>query len=181
MLSMDTNYNPKDDLKTFFRLLNMVEESDSGNTFRPTYICSSRAADMNKINEALSRLEDWAEHGSNPPTEDSTVSDFIETEIVLVETVSMFRMRYAVRVPVGKAAWALDSVVMNEIERELGQKHLDETIVSHRVISAAETAELFFEDNDYLRNSPGVEPLDYVYDTTAGANEEPWQPGEGNE
>lgn len=72
----------------------------------------------------------------------------MKTELVLVETVSMFRHRYVVEVPAGKAEYALDTVVMNEAN-EFSQKFLDETIVSHRVISKDDALELSDQDNDY--------------------------------
>ena len=70
------------------------------------------------------------------------------TEWVLVDAVSMFRMRYMVEVPVGKAEWALDTVTMNEA-KEFSQEHLGETIVSHRVIPFMEALELCDVDNEY--------------------------------
>lgn len=85
-----------------------------------------------------------------------------DSEIILVETVSMFRMRYAVRVPKGKAVYALDSVVMNEIPNELSQKHLDEIIVSHRTVSEEEIREIFEEDNENCINDASK----YIYDLT---------------
>ena len=74
-----------------------------------------------------------------------------DTEWVLVEAVSMFRMRYMVEVPKGKSEYALDTVVMNEAV-EFSQKHLDETIVSHRVVSKKEALALSDEDNDYTKD-----------------------------
>lgn len=71
-----------------------------------------------------------------------------ETELVLVEAVSTFRMRYVVEVPVGKAEWALDTVTMNEA-KEFSQVHLGEQIVSHRIVSMAEAIEISDQDNDY--------------------------------
>ena len=74
---------------------------------------------------------------------------------VLVETVSMFRERYMVQVPVGtdsfgkdKTEWALDTVTMNEA-KEFSQEHLGETIVSHRVLSMEEALALCDKDNAY--------------------------------
>lgn len=71
-----------------------------------------------------------------------------ETELVLVEAVSVFRIRYLVEVPKGKADYALDSVVCQEVE-EFSQKHLDETIVSHRVVSREEALAIFDQDHPY--------------------------------
>jgi len=75
----------------------------------------------------------------------------IETEWVLVDTVSQFRQRYVVEVPKGKSEYALDSVTMEDV-KEFSQKHLGETIVSHRVISEKDALDLFDEDNDYLKD-----------------------------
>jgi len=76
---------------------------------------------------------------------------------VLVETISQFRQRYMVQVPVGtdqfgndKADWALDTVTLEEA-KEFSQKHLGETIISHRVVSEEEALNLCDEDNDYTQ------------------------------
>ena len=71
-----------------------------------------------------------------------------ELEWVMVEAVSQFRMRYMVQVPKGKSEWALDTVVMNEA-KEFSQEHIGETIVSHRVMTAAEALVQCDLDNDY--------------------------------
>lgn len=73
----------------------------------------------------------------------------METELVMVECVSTFRMRYVVEVPKGKKEWALDTVTMNEAE-EFSQEHLGEQIFSHRVIDKEEYLRVFNEDNHYL-------------------------------
>ena len=76
----------------------------------------------------------------------------IETQWVLVETVSMFRERYMVEVPVGKdkVDWALDTVTMSEA-KEFSQEHLGETITSHRVITKEEAMALCDKDNAYCK------------------------------
>ena len=81
----------------------------------------------------------------------------IETQWVLVETVSTFRERYMVEVPVGidrygkdKADWALDTVTLEEA-KEFSQEHLGETIVSHRVVTKEEALELCDKDNAYCK------------------------------
>lgn len=88
----------------------------------------------------------WTENGDGSFTLSKSET---ETELVLVETVSMFRMRYLVEVPKGKKDWALDSVTLGEVEEELGQRHIDETIVSNRVITCDEALALALEDNEY--------------------------------
>ena len=81
----------------------------------------------------------------------------IETQWVLVETVSTFRERYMVEVPVGidrygkdKADWALDTVTLSEA-KEFSQEHLGETIVSHRVVTKEEALALCDKDNAYCK------------------------------
>jgi len=74
-----------------------------------------------------------------------------EKEWVMVECISTFRERYMVQVPKGKAEWALDTVTMNKA-KEFSQKHLGETIVSHRVISEEDALELCDEENDYAKS-----------------------------
>ena len=74
-----------------------------------------------------------------------------EKEWVLVECVSTFRERYMVEVPKGKADWALDTVTMNEA-KEFSQKHLGETIVSHRVISEEDALTLCDNENEYAKS-----------------------------
>ena len=54
----------------------------------------------------------------------------METELVLVECIQTYRMRYMVEVPVGRAGWALDTVSCDEA-KEFSQLSLGETIVSH--------------------------------------------------
>lgn len=80
-----------------------------------------------------------------------------DTQWILVETVSMFRHRYMIEVPVGtddyghdKATWALDTVTCNDA-KEFSQKHLDETIVSHRVVGKKEALAMCDVDNDYTK------------------------------
>lgn len=74
-----------------------------------------------------------------------------ETELVLVECVSSFRMRYVVEVPKGKSEWALDTVTMNEA-KEFSQEHIGEQIVSHRVMTKEEVVALSDIDNDYCKS-----------------------------
>lgn len=70
------------------------------------------------------------------------------TQWVLVETMSAFRVHYMVEVPIGKEDWALDVVTMQEA-KEFSQKHVDEIIMSHRVVSKDEALQICNKDNDY--------------------------------
>ena len=69
----------------------------------------------------------------------------------LVETVSMFRMRYVIEAL--EDTDARDTVIMNEGDvEEFSQAHLDEIITSTREIDDAEYLRLFDQDNDYLKD-----------------------------
>jgi hypothetical protein len=71
-----------------------------------------------------------------------------ETELVMVDVISTYRIRYAVEVPKGKAEWALDTVVMDDA-KEFSQEYLGEQIVSHRVVTEAEALAMCDIDNEY--------------------------------
>lgn len=88
---------------------------------------------------------------------------------VLVETVSIFRMRYAVSIPEdAPIEWASDTVVCNEAA-ELSQEHLDETIVSSRVITDKEYIDIFDQDNAYLKDWSEEDKRKYI--TAVGLDE----------
>lgn len=71
------------------------------------------------------------------------------SKLFLVETVSIYRMRYVIETE--NADHAADEVVMNSGNlSEFSQKHLDEIISSTREIDEAEYLKLFNVDNDYL-------------------------------
>ncbi len=101
-----------------------------------------------KIGDTL----DWKDNGDGSWTVTKKETEK-ETELVLVECVSTFRMRYMVEVPKGKAEWALDTVTMNEA-KEFSQVHIGEQIVSHRVVSKEEALALSDTDNDYGKTWP---------------------------
>jgi hypothetical protein len=70
----------------------------------------------------------------------------------LVETVSVFRMRYVVEAK--NASDARDEVTMNlgDNFHEMSQVHLDEMISSTREIDTAEYLRMFDEDNVYMKD-----------------------------
>ena len=96
-----------------------------------------------KIGDTL----DWKDNGDGSWTITKKETEK-ETELVLVECVSTFRMRYMVEVPKGKAEWALDTVTMQEA-KEFSQEFLGEQIVSHRVVSKEEALAISDVDNAY--------------------------------
>lgn len=80
----------------------------------------------------------------------------------LVETISMFRMRYVIEA--NSAADAKDEVTMNNDGNlhEFSQHHLDEIITSAREIDRAEYLRMFDEDNDYLQSWDEDQKLQWV-------------------
>jgi hypothetical protein len=90
----------------------------------------------------------WKDLGDGSWSITKKEPEIVETELVMVECISTFRERYLVEVPKGKKEWALDTVTMQEAT-EFSQKHLGETIVSHRVVSEEEAIAICDVDNDY--------------------------------
>ena len=80
----------------------------------------------------------------------------------LVETVSIFRMRYVVEA--NNASDAKDEVTMSVGEnfKEFSQLHLDEMISSTREIDQAEYLRMFDEDNVYLKDWTEEQKLDFI-------------------
>lgn len=81
----------------------------------------------------------------------------------LVETVSMFRMRYVVDCK--EATHATDTVVVDmgtDKLKEFSQEHLDEIITSVREISKEEYLRQFDEDNDYLKDWTEEQKLQFI-------------------
>jgi len=77
----------------------------------------------------------------------------MEKKLYLVETVSMFRMRYVIEAR--EEGHAADEFVMEigkESFKEFSQHHMDEVIVSTRELSAKEYLKLFDKDNDYCKS-----------------------------
>lgn len=75
--------------------------------------------------------------------------------LYLVETVSMFRMRYVIDCK--DETHATDTVITGEagdgkMLGELSQMHIDENVTSVRKISMPEYMEIFDKDNDYLQS-----------------------------
>jgi len=80
----------------------------------------------------------------------------------LIETISVFRMRYVIEA--NNASDAKDEVTMNNDGQlhEFSQLHIDEMITSTREIDRAEYLRLFDEDNDYLQDWDEEQKLNWV-------------------
>ncbi len=87
----------------------------------------------------------------------------MEKKLYLVETVSMFRMRYVIEAR--EEGHATDEFVMEigkESFKEFSQHHMDEVIVSTRELSAKDYLELFDKDNDYLKSWDIKEKMRFI-------------------
>jgi hypothetical protein len=89
----------------------------------------------------------------------------------LVETVSVFRMRYVVEAK--NASDARDEVTMNVGDNfhEMSQLHLDEMITSTREIDTAEYLRMFDEDNVYMKDWTEEQKLGLVQVLNYGDSE----------
>jgi hypothetical protein len=81
-------------------------------------------------------------------------------KIYIVEAISMFRMRYAVRCQ--SAEHATDTVVMQEAQ-EMSQQHLDEVVSNVREVTEAEYLAMYDADNDYLKDWPAEKKLGMIH------------------
>ena len=79
----------------------------------------------------------------------------------IVETISMFRIRYVVDAKEGEHAD--DTVTMNNgTLSEFSQYHVNENIISTREIDDAEYLLMFDKDNDYLKDWSDNQKLSFI-------------------
>jgi len=69
--------------------------------------------------------------------------------IQIVETISIFRMRYAIRTD--NQDIASEMVLSDKVDAEMSQKHIAENITSIREVSQEEYIKLFDEDNPWSK------------------------------
>ena len=84
--------------------------------------------------------------------------------LYLVDTISIFRMRYAVECESAHEAELLITDHLNDDEiKEFSQQHVGEPVTTVREIkSQAEYIELFNKDNDYLVDWTEDKKLNYI-------------------
>jgi len=78
----------------------------------------------------------------------------------LVETVSMYRIRYVIDCK--EEGHALDTVTCEEAD-EMSQLHIGESIISSREIDDAEYLRVFNDDNDYLKEWTDEQKFEIVH------------------
>jgi len=84
--------------------------------------------------------------------------------LYLVDSISMFRMRYVVDCDsAAEAELLVKNHVGDDIIKEFSQHHVGEPIAGVRKLGTeAEYLELFDEDNDYLADWPVDKKLNYI-------------------
>ena len=96
----------------------------------------------------------------------------MEKKLYMVETVSIFRMRYVVEAR--ESGHATDEVVMqmgNHEFKEFSQHHVDECITSVRELSASDYMKEFDTDNDYLAKWPVEKKIEFINSIVYGDDE----------
>lgn len=86
-----------------------------------------------------------------------------DKKLFIVETISLFRMRYVVEAL--ESEHAADEVTFelgNTEFKEFSQHHVDEVITSTREITQEEYLKQFDIDNDYLAAWPVEQKLEFV-------------------
>lgn len=104
-------------------------------------------------------------------------------KLVMVECVSLFRIRYVVEVE-DDIDHALDEVVSRESDiefQEFSQKHLGGSIISHREIFKEEYLKIFNEDNDYLQSWTEEQKLQFINKINYEVEENDSNSNSGNE
>ena len=85
-------------------------------------------------------------------------------KLVMVETLSQFRVRHVVEVE-DHIHYALDEAIMREEDpsfKEFSQQHLGITIFDHYEISEEEYLNMFDKENDYLKDLTLEQKLNYI-------------------
>ena len=80
----------------------------------------------------------------------------------LVETVSLFRIRYVVEAKNASDAKNEVTISMGENFKEFSQLHIDESIISVDEIDTEDYLRLFDEDNVYLKDWDEEQKLHFV-------------------
>lgn len=110
-----------------------------------------------QFSEQFCKDEDWREGDSVQWNDNNGEVSLVNLtkknregdQIFLVETISMFKIRYAVRAKNGEHA--CDAVTMNEVA-EFSQKHLDEVVASYRPINEEEFIDMVHEESEYMHD-----------------------------
>ncbi len=102
--------------------------------------------------------------------EEEKKMSYIKDKYVMVDTISTYRMRYAISMEELKkqntesivdTEWAIDCVTCEEVE-EFSQLYLGEQIIEHKVVDEEEMLRMFDNDNDYLKEWSRDQKIDHI-------------------
>lgn len=121
-----------------------LKQDESGNLILP--ISESL---MKEVGWEIGDSIEWSDNGDGS----WTMTKKVKTKLVMVETVSSFRIRYVVEIPEdAEEEMAHDRVLNDGDVKEFSQVHISEEVSGSRVITNRQYLKVFNEDNMYLRS-----------------------------
>jgi hypothetical protein len=121
-----------------------LKQDESGNLILPI---SEKL--MKEVGWEIGDSIEWSDNGDGS----WTMTKKVKTKLVMVETVSSFRIRYVVEIPEdAEEEMAHDRVLNDGDIKEFSQVHISEEVSGSRVITNRQYLKVFNEDNMYLRS-----------------------------
>ena len=111
---------------------------------------------MKEVGWDIGDTIEWSDNGDGS----WTMSKKVKTKLVLVDTVSSFRLRYVVEIPEDASEEIAHDFVLNGDPKELSQVHTKEEVVGSRVVTDKQYLKVFDSDNEYLSSWPDEMKLD---------------------
>lgn len=111
---------------------------------------------MKEVGWEIGDTIEWSDNGDGS----WTMSKKVKTKLVLVDTVSSFRLRYVVEIPEDASEEIAHDFVLNGDPKELSQVHTKEEVVGSRVVTDKQYLKVFDSDNEYLSSWPDEMKLD---------------------
>tara|TARA_B110000977_G_C11084578_1_gene494168 strand:- start:2540 stop:2971 length:432 start_codon:yes stop_codon:yes gene_type:complete len=121
-----------------------LKQDESGNLILPI---SEKL--MKEVGWEIGDSIEWSDNGDGS----WTMTKKVKTKLVMVETVSSFRIRYVVELPEdAEEEMAHDRVLNDGDIKEFSQVHISEEVSGSRVVTNRQYLKVFNEDNMYLRS-----------------------------
>jgi hypothetical protein len=121
-----------------------LKQDESGNLILPI---SEKL--MKEVGWEIGDSIEWSDNGDGS----WTMTKKVKTKLVMVETVSSFRIRYVVEIPEdAEEEMAHDRVLNDGDIKEFSQAHISEEVSGSRVVTNKQYLKVFNEDNMYLRS-----------------------------
>ena len=101
---------------------------------------------MKEVGWDIGDTIEWSDNGDGS----WTMSKKVKTKLVLVDTVSSFRIRYVVEIPEDASEEIAHDFVLNGDPKEFSEVHTKEEVVGSRVVTDKQYLKVFDSDNEYL-------------------------------